>query len=215
MFLKCSRGEKMKKISDVIATRLIILSLVFTLFAGFLMADEDYLTRRDRQTQPLMVMDVVGVKPGMIIGEAGAGRGFLTLWLAKRVGENGRIIANDISASALEVLKNKAEEEGLTNIETVIGGEVDPKFTAKGLDMVFFCYAIHDFTKPVEFLRVLKGYITPETRVVVLDQDPAKTGSSHFFKKSKLIDVFTEAGYELIQEEDFLSKELICVFKLK
>ena len=35
----------------------------------------------------------------MIMSEAGAGNGYFTFWLSKRVGETGKIYANDIKKS--------------------------------------------------------------------------------------------------------------------
>jgi len=68
--------------------------------------------KRDKDHQPERVMDVVGVKPGMIIGEVGAGSGYFTFKLAKRVEESGHVFANDISSSALRSLGEKCEKEG-------------------------------------------------------------------------------------------------------
>ena len=60
---------------------------------------------RDAWQQPKKIMDVVGVQPGMVIGEAGAGRGYFTFFLAERVGETGKVYANDIDASALKSIE--------------------------------------------------------------------------------------------------------------
>jgi predicted methyltransferase len=62
---------------------------------------------RDTQLQPERVMDAVGIRPGMVIGEAGAGRGYFTFKLARRVGDTGRIYANDIDESALAHVRER------------------------------------------------------------------------------------------------------------
>jgi ubiquinone/menaquinone biosynthesis C-methylase UbiE len=68
------------------------------------------LCQKGRETwqPPEAIMDSVGVKPGMIIGEPGAGRGYLTFYLAKRVGDKGRIYANDIDKSSLDYTEMRA-----------------------------------------------------------------------------------------------------------
>jgi predicted methyltransferase len=58
---------------------------------------------REEWQSPGQIMDAVGVKPGMRIGEAGAGRGYFTFPLARRVGPGGVVFANDISTSSLDV----------------------------------------------------------------------------------------------------------------
>jgi len=76
----------MKKLKFI---TLLLLS-VLALFSSFNLAQSN---RRDARVQPEKVMDVIGVKPGMVIGEAGAGRGYLTFKLSRRVGETGMIYA--------------------------------------------------------------------------------------------------------------------------
>ena len=66
-------------------------------------------SNRDSWQQPEKIMDVVGIKEGMIIGEAGAGKGYFTFYLSKRVGKSGKVYANDIKKDVLE----KIATEGL------------------------------------------------------------------------------------------------------
>jgi predicted methyltransferase len=54
---------------------------------------------------PELVMDILGIRPGLIIGEVGADRGRLTVHLATRVGEKGKVYANDIDPAAVDYLK--------------------------------------------------------------------------------------------------------------
>lgn len=65
---------------------------------------------RDAEIQPERVMDLIGNRAGMVVGEAGAGRGYITLKLARRIGPTGRVYANDIDGSALEELLKRCRE---------------------------------------------------------------------------------------------------------
>ncbi len=68
---------------------------------------------RDKIEQPEKVMEATGVKPGMVIGEIGAGNGYFTFWLARGVGETGKVYANDIDSSALAAIeRTRREREG-------------------------------------------------------------------------------------------------------
>ena len=172
---------------------------------------------RDKYVQPSRVMDTLAVKEGMIIGEAGAGRGYLTFHLAGRVGAKGKIYANDISTSSLQELKEEAEEEGITNIETIIGKIDDPLFPKDTLDMVIMIMAFHDFTKPVPWLNNLKKYIDPDTRLVIIDRDPERYGRrfDHFMTEKKLIETVRKGGFDLIKLHKFLERDNIYIFKMK
>ena len=74
--------------------------LVITLAVSGLWADS-----RDTWQQPEKVMEVIGIKPGMVIGEPGAGNGYFTIKLARKVGPSGKIYANDIVESSLKTIK--------------------------------------------------------------------------------------------------------------
>ena len=77
-------------------------------------------TEREQWQPPEQIMDSIGVKPGMIIGEPGAGSGYFTFHLSKRVGEKGKVYANDISRSSLNEIEIRAKREGINNIVTVL-----------------------------------------------------------------------------------------------
>jgi SAM-dependent methyltransferase len=81
-------------------------------------------------------MDSIGVRQGMRVGEAGAGQGYFTFPLARRVGSGGMVFSNDISGESLDVIRERAVREGLKNIRTVVGEVEDPLFPEKNLDLV-------------------------------------------------------------------------------
>ncbi len=168
---------------------------------------------RDAEIQPERVMDAIGIRPGMVVGEAGAGHGYFTFKLARRVGEAGRIYANDIDADALEHVCERCRSEGVRNVETVLGRVADPLFPARSLDLVMMVYALHDFAEPQAFLENLKGYLKPGATVVILDRDPDVTREHHFLPRERLLSLFTASGYVLSREERFVEKHLLLVFR--
>ena len=101
-------------------------------------------------------MDAAGVAPGMIVGEAGAGDGYFTLPMARRVGAEGAVYANDISRRALTSLAENARREQLPNVHTVEGTVDDPLFPRTDLALVVVVHAFHDFSRPVDWLVNLK-----------------------------------------------------------
>ena len=141
-------------------------SLLLITFAG----EAQYRnSARDGIEQPEKVMETVGVKPGMVVGEIGAGHGYFTFWLAKGVGETGKIYANDIDKSALAAIERRREDEKVANIETVLGTVDDPRLPAASLDMVFVVNAFHDLEKPVDLLANLLPSLKPGATVVITE----------------------------------------------
>ncbi len=193
------------------------LTAFLVLFASFSLFSQELPHHRDKYVQPDRVMDTLGIKEGMIIGEAGAGEGYLTFHLAKRVGEKGKIFANDISISSLNSLNKEAKKRNLRNIETITGKVDDPLFPKDTLDLVIIIMAFHDFTEPGAWLNNLKKYFGPETRLVIIERDPDRFGRSydHFLTKDKLIKTVENGGFNLKKMYDFLERDNIYVFKLK
>jgi ubiquinone/menaquinone biosynthesis C-methylase UbiE len=171
---------------------------------------------RDKYHQPHKVMDIAGIKSGMIIGEVGAGSGYFTFHLARRVGAAGKIYANDISQRALRSLRAKAEREGIAHIETILG-EVEDPLLPSGLDAVFIVNAFHDLAEPVALLNNLAPCLKPQAKVVILDRDPAKfrIHSDHNYSKEKVLELVDQSLFELDRLETFLPQHNIYVIKLK
>jgi ubiquinone/menaquinone biosynthesis C-methylase UbiE len=168
---------------------------------------------RDTWQQPEKVLAVIGINPGMVIGEPGAGRGYYTFKLARKVGPGGKIYANDISEGDLNTIKKRARKEGFANIVTIKGEIEDPLFPAGEMDMVFMSYVLHDLKRPVPFLKNLKPSLKPNAPLVILEQAPEKTGKNwHFWKKEKIMATVKEAGYRLERIETFLSKDNIYIY---
>lgn len=182
----------------------------FLLTAPALAHDE---AGRDLRLQPDRVMDAVGVRPGMVIGEVGAGRGYFTVKLARRVGPEGRVFANDIDSHALEELTRRCHEENLQNVVTVEGEVEDPLLPERALDAVFFVYSLHDVAYRLALLRNLEPSLAEGAVVVVLDEDPGVTGHHHFLSGPQVVELFTEAGYEQVPLDDFLERDLLLAFR--
>lgn len=171
---------------------------------------------RDHYHQPEKVMDVTGVKPGMVIGEVGAGRGYFTFKLRSRVGETGFIYANDINEGVLSSLEARCRREDITNIETIKGEVADPLFPPGKLDMVFIVNAFHDLAEPVALLDNLVPALKPGARVVIIDRDPAKYNDRyhHFLTREAVVEKIAESALELDKIETFLTQHNIYIARL-
>jgi ubiquinone/menaquinone biosynthesis C-methylase UbiE len=170
---------------------------------------------RDTWQQPEKVMDAIGVTPGMTVGEVGAGEGYFTFKLAGRVGSEGKVYANDIDQSALRHIEDRYRRDGISQITTIIGEREDPLFPAGVMDLVIMVYVLHDLAKPVELLRNVQPALKPGAPLVILERDPEKTGdrSGHFYNREKLLSIVSEAGFELVRIETFLSRDNVYIFK--
>jgi ubiquinone/menaquinone biosynthesis C-methylase UbiE len=190
-----------------------ILFLIFMLaFSLNLYACQE--SRRDKWIQPERVMDAIGVKHGMVIGEGGAGKGYFTFKLARRVGPTGKIYANDILERVLQTIEKRCQKEGVSNITTVLGKIDDPLFPEGELDMVILVMAFHDFEKPVDWMINVKPSMKSDATLVIVDKDPVKWGQgwNHFMTKEEILETAQKADYELLRIETFLERDNIYIF---
>ncbi len=172
---------------------------------------------RETWQPPEQIMDAVGVEPGMRIGEAGAGTGYLTFHLASRVGSAGLVYANEISASRLDVIKARAAREGVRNIRTVLGEVEDPLFPEKGLDMVIMVYVLHFLDKPIEFMQNVPKYLAAGASLVVIELDTheERAHPPSFMSKRQILETMGETSFRLERTEDFLPRDTIYVYSVR
>lgn len=166
---------------------------------------------------PEKVMDAAGIESGMVIGEVGAGRGRFTLHLARRVGPAGKVLANDIDAESLELLRNRCKAGGIGNVETILGEIDDPLFPHGILDMVFMVWTYHFLDKPVPLLKSLLPALKSGGTVVLVEPDPVRGpgGSDHGVSAERMRKEAAQAGFELVRTENFLPEDLLFVLRIK
>jgi ubiquinone/menaquinone biosynthesis C-methylase UbiE len=193
------------------------LSLIVWLFLAFSVPDvHAQIPQRDVWQQPVKIMDSLGIRPGMVIGEAGAGTGYFTFHLSKRVGENGTIYANDIDTKALQKIEGRCSDEGVRNIVTVTGAVDDPLFPAGKLDGVVIMMAFHDFEKPVEWMKNVMPALRPGAFLAIIDPDPEKINRDrdHFWTKEKVLATMAKTEFKLVRLFTFLERDNIYLYKL-
>ncbi len=137
----------------------------------------DWLNRpeREQEENPEGALDALGIRPGMVVADVGAGTGYMSLRLAKRVGPAGRVYANDLQPEMLRRLQQNAAKAKITNIELVLGEEADPKLPPGRMDLVLLVDVYHEFSKPREMIDKIREALKPDGRLVLLEyrkEDP-------------------------------------------
>lgn len=119
-------------------------------------------------------MDALGIADGAVVADLGAGGGWFTMRLARRVGPNGLVYAQDIQEEMIDVIRRRVERENLANVRTVLGTATDPRLP-RGLDAVLIVNSYNEMNDPsrpdviVTLLRNLAAALKPQGRIGVVD----------------------------------------------
>src|SRR4051812_37814987 len=97
----------------------------------------DWLDReeRDIEEDPDTAVNALDVERGMTVADIGAGSGYMTVKLSKKVGPRGRVIAEDIQPQMLDLLAKRMTREKIANVTSILGTTDDPKLPAGTIDL--------------------------------------------------------------------------------
>jgi ubiquinone/menaquinone biosynthesis C-methylase UbiE len=130
---------------------------------------------REDEEAPSKAIDALQLQPGMVVADIGAGSGYYTSRMARRVGPSGRVYATDIQQGMIDLLERRIRSEGLANVTTVLGGMDDPKLPANSIDLAIMVDVYHELQQPQLFLQRLKPAFKAGGRLVLLEfrkEDP-------------------------------------------
>ena len=172
---------------------------------------------REAEEAPDQALDVLGIRAGMVVADVGAGTGYMSLRMARRVGPTGKVYANDLQPEMLLKLHAKSQREKLSNVETVQGTESDPKLPPNTMDLVLLVDVYHEFSQPQAMLDKIRESLKPDGRLVLLEyrkEDPkVPIRPEH---KMSVAEVKTEVeaeGYKLDQVIEKLPRQHIIIFR--
>ena len=126
---------------------------------------------RDRHGEAVRVMDRLGLRPGLRVADVGAGDGYYTVRLARRLGPGATIYAQDVEPRYLDRLAARLARERIAGVTLVHGTPNDPRLPSGSVDVAILAHMYHEIENPYEFLYGLRAALAPDARVAVIDVD--------------------------------------------
>lgn len=138
----------------------------------------DWLDRSERvqEEEPDVALDAIKLAAGSTVADVGAGSGYMTVKMAKRVGPTGKVYANDIQPQMLNLLRQRLDREKIPNVELVLGTYDDPRLPANSVDLILMVDVYHEFSQPQAMLRRMRESLKTGGRLVLLEyrkEDPS------------------------------------------
>jgi len=170
---------------------------------------------RDQWQRPDLIMDALNIADGSIAAEIGAAGGWFTVRLARRVGPNGLIYAEDIQAVMIDAIARRVQRENLRNVRTVLGGPKDPNLPP-GLDAVLIADAYHEMDDPVPVLANAGEALKLQGRLGVVEFNPGGGGpgpdADQRVRPESVIEAARKAGLVVVSREAVPPFQYLLVF---
>lgn len=169
--------------------------------------------KRDAWQMPAEVVKALGLKPGQVACDVGAGPGYFTLRLAEAVGPEGRVYAVDVEQQLLATLRDRAGKAKLKNVVPVLGQPDDPLLQPGSCDVVLIVDTFHHFPDGVAYLWRLTSALKPGGRIVNVDfqkrETPVGPPVAHRVSREEFLAFAASAGLVPVAEETFLPHQYL------
>ena len=171
---------------------------------------------RDRWQRPDRIMDALGVADASRVADVGAGSGWFTIRLARRIGPQGIVYAVDVQQEMLNAISRRVRREGLSNVRPVLGRPADPRLPEGGLDVVLIVDAYHEIDDRVAMLANVARALKPQGRIGVVDFEVGGGGpgpnADERIDPDQVIEDATRAGLKMVGNETCLPFQYFLIF---
>lgn len=180
-----------------------------------------WLERAERQAEenPQAAIDALDLKLGMVVCDLGAGSGYYTTRMAKKVGAQGKVYAVDIQPGMLQLLEKRLKQEGIKNVQTILGTENDPKLPDGSLDVLILVDVYHEFAQPQQMLRKISQAMKDDGRLVLLEfrkEDPkVPIRLEHKMSVDEVKQELQAEGFEIAGIKEHLPWQHMIILKKK
>jgi ubiquinone/menaquinone biosynthesis C-methylase UbiE len=179
----------------------------------------DWLDRpdRDAREQPEHVLDVLAIRPGATVADVGAGTGYFSSRLARRVGPAGRVLATDLQPEMLAMLRARLSDAGLTNVIPVLATAGDAHLPRGQVDLVLMVDVYHELSDPKGTLAQIRDALTPDGRLALVEyrgedlEVPIKP--EHKMTLAQIQRELRASGFVFERSDESLPDQRIVVFR--
>lgn len=118
------------------------------------------------------LIDALGVRQGITVGEIGAGTGELTILMARHVGPAGHVYTTEVAEQQLARLRQAATDASLTNVTVLAAAVASTNLPDACCDAIFMRNVYHHFEQPAPINRSLFAALKPGGQVAIIDFPP-------------------------------------------
>jgi SAM-dependent methyltransferase len=168
---------------------------------------------RDAWQKPDQVLDALTLARKALVADIGAGTGYFSVRLAKRVPE-GKVFAIDVEPDMLRYLSERASREHLSNVFPVVANQESPNIP-EPVDVILIVDTYHHIDDRAGYFSRLKKSLRPQGRLAIVDfkpDSPEGPPPEHRIPAEKVTEELKAAGYSLVAAHSFLPRQYFLVF---
>jgi SAM-dependent methyltransferase len=124
---------------------------------------------REQEERGDLLLQVLALKPGMIVADIGAGTGYYARRMAPFVGSMGVIYAVDVQPEMIKMLSDLSRKAALTNIRPVLATVDHVKLADNSIDLAIMVDVYHELEFPYEVLASVVRALKPGGKVVFVE----------------------------------------------
>jgi SAM-dependent methyltransferase len=169
---------------------------------------------RDAWQKPEEVLDALHLQPTSLVADIGAGTGYFSTRIAKRVPE-GKVFAADLEPDMVRYLGARAERERLVNL-TPVQARADAATLPEPVDLVLVVDTYHHIDDRTRYFAALQASLRPGGRLVIVDfkaDSPNGPPAAHRVSPERVTQELAAAGYTLANKIEFLPRQYGLIFK--
>ncbi len=169
---------------------------------------------RNAWQKPEEILDALHLKRTSSVADIGAGTGYFSVRIAKRIPE-GKIFAADVEADMVRYLVERAQREHLTNLAPV-QASADAANLPEPVDVVLVVDTYHHIGHRTEYFAKLKSSLRPAGRLAIVDfkaDSPSGPPVQYRISPETVTEEPTWPGYSLMEILQFLPRQYYLVFR--
>jgi SAM-dependent methyltransferase len=170
---------------------------------------------RDAWQKPDEVLNALDLQPTFTVADLGAGTGYFSIRLAKRLPE-GKVFAADVEPDMVRYLRERAERAHLQNVVPVLAS-ADAADLPEPVDIVLVVDTYHHIGNRIRYFARLKASLRPGGRLAIVDfkaDSPNGPPAQYRLSPEKVSEELSAAGYALEKTLTFLPRQYLLIFRM-
>ena len=172
---------------------------------------------REREERTDLLLARLPLESASVVVDLGAGTGFFTIPMSRRLMDGGKVLAVDIQQEMLDIIEERRATAAIANVETILATETNPNLPVNATDLVLLVDAYHEFSYPREVMEHVVASLKTGGQVILIEyrgEDPrVPIKRLHKMTEAQAIKEMTAVGLEWVETLDFLPQQHYLVFR--